>query len=1043
MKYFYQKFLLVTFIVTGLPAFIHAQISPTSIVTGFKVGESRELRNIKPEPIKAARIGGREFGENDKANKKIKHNNNNPHAVSTDGALQINYNRPVSPTSADALGITFNGNGQPDNAALGFGGYTPPDPTMAVGPNHIVQMMNVAHSIYNKAGTRLSGPLKFSSIASFAGDDGDPIALYDQVADRFIILQFNLPSGSESLVFCVSKTSDPTGAYYVYNFPTTGVFPDYPHVGIWNDSYVITTHEFNQAGTAYLGQGYYAVDRKKMIAGAATSTLIRFQVAADGGYLPVSFEGFKTPDPTSPAMFCGWDSDETGSADQLMIRSMAVNFVTPASSTLSAATILPTTSFDGSSPSSRSAIEQSGTTVKVDVIADRMMSRVIYRRFDNSESLVMNYAVNVSGVTATSAATLQAAMRWYELTRPTPASAWTIKQQSTYSPTGTGNGATGDNRWMGAIDIDQKGNIAIGYSRSSSTTFPGIYYAERKVTDALSTLGAEQTFFAGSGSQTSSGSRWGDYSSMGIDPSNEDSLWYTTEYYPATSSTSFRTRIGKFKIDNPITAPTVHFRMSGTIARQEEAVTVLGGTTCLRYKDYPIVLEVDQAPTQNVNVTLNVSGTATVGTDYDLIYTSPIILNAGNLSTTITLRVYDDAQSEPDETVLLYYSLNVNGGDAVAAAYNQKHNITIVGKPAVDLSTTATQTAVNGGVSGIFNFGPNQTIHFIDTVSKKIMATIINNSSHNFGCTKVEVDRAGTAAVNFSTSNASERVSSKTFKVTPANNNVNASYTIRLYYTEAEIAGWETATGQSRSGIKMVKVDGSNSIGAVTPANQGSFSYSINNTTAGTFGATDITYETTFPTGGFSGFAVGKPVFPPLPVTLLWFKGEHIKGRGNKLYWEVTDQVNVKEYQLQFSTDGVNFITIGTVAAKAYSSGNLSYDYLHLDYKQGNNFYRLKSVDLDGNYKLSEIVLITIRQKENSVIIYPNPVKDKIIVDYKGSSTQISYTVIDATGKLVLSNKVSVQNPITIPVANLASGNYILRITDDEGVINTKFVKEK
>ncbi len=1236
MNLFHQKVFTFFIVISALPSFLLAQISPTSIVTGVKTGESRELKNIKPESTTNVRIGSREFGENDKANKRVKFNVDNANAISTDAALQSNSSRPSSPATPSALGITFDGNGQADNAALGFGGYTPPDPTMAIGPNHIVQMMNVAHSVFSKSGTRLSGPTKFSSIASFAGDDGDPIALYDQVADRFIILQFNLPTGNESLVFCVSKTSDPTGAYYVYNFPTPGVFPDYPHVGIWNDSYVITTHEFNQAGTAYLGQGYYAVDRKKMITGAATSTLIRFQVSTDGGYLPASFEGYKTPESTAPAIFCGWDSDETGAAsDRLMIRTLNADFANPASSTLSAATIFATAAFDGRSPSSRSAIEQSGTSTGLDAIADRMMSRVIYRRFDNYESLVMNHAVNVSGVNPTSAATFQAAMRWYELTRPTPASAWTINQQSTFSPSGTGDGAAGDNRWMGSIGIDQKGNIAIGYSRSSSSTFPGIYYAERNTSDALSSLGAEQTFFAGSGSQTSSGNRWGDYSSMGIDPANEDSIWYTNEYYPATAATSFRTRIGKFKIDAAAAVPAVHFKKSGTIAVQAEAQTLVTGSACLRYKDYPVVIQVDQAPSQNINVGLITSGTATAGVDYDLIYSSPIVLNAGNLSATITLRVYDDAQNEPDESVILSYTLNVNGGNGVAALYNQKHHINIVGKSIVDLAefTTATygsavtvynenfdanvtglgnwteeivtsvgtninhfivgtnfstgfsgkalyisddgslihytattpnsspnkiilravspaidisgkgqvsvsfkykavgetatydygslyystnggtnwtnadaaqklisqaavitktfnlpvnvenianlkiafqwendysvdnqpplgvddivvtakpvinaaqiQSAVNTGLVGTFNFGPNQTVYFIDTISHKIMASLKNNSAHNFGCTKIEIDRAGTSAANFSTNNMSEMIASKTFKITPANNNVNASYTIKLYYTEVEVAGWETATGQSRTGIKMVKVDGNNAVKDVTPANQGSFVYSINNTIPGTFGNDGITYETTFATSGFSGFAIGKPIFGPLPVTFLKFSGEYLKDRGNKLNWEVTNQLNVKEYEIQFSSDGANFVKAGSVDAKIFNSGNLSYDFLHLDYKQGNNFYRIRSIDLDGSYKLSSIVLINITEKNRSVIIYPNPVKDKIIVNYKGNSTHIQYALIDATGKIVQRKDISVQNPIQIPVANLASGNYILRITDDEGAINTQFVKEK
>ncbi len=1211
------------------------QISPTSISTGKLVSISPELRNIRPESA-VRQAKNRSFAEDENVNKRVKFPVNNLNARSVDEALQSRVPFPNSPTSPSSMGITFDGNTQVDNAALGFPAYTPPDPSMSVGPNHVVQMINVAHSVYNKAGTRLSGPTKFSSIASFAGDDGDPIALYDQQADRWVLLQFNLPAGNESLVFCISKTNDPAGAYYVYNFPTPGVFPDYPHVGVWNNSYVITTHEFNLAGTSYLGQGYYAVDRKKMVTGSATSTLIRFQVATDGGYLPASFEGFKTPDPTSLPTFCGWDATELGAAsDRLLIRTMNPNFVTPASSTLSSATVIATAAFDGRSPSSRSAIEQSGTANGLDAIADRMMSRVIYRRFDNYESLVMNHAVNASLSDGTTSAKYTAGMRWYELRRATPASAWTINQQSTYAPTFVPSdtaGATGLNRWMGSIGIDQKGSIAIAYSRSSSTTFPGLYYAERKVTDPVSVLGAEQTFFAGTGSQTSSGNRWGDYTSMNIDPSNEDSIWFTDEYYSATASTNFKTRIGKFSIDLPPSSPTIHFKTSGTIVRQNEATTLVGGSTCIRYKDYPINIVIDQAPSADVTVTLTSSGTATLGTDYDLIYTSPIILNGANLSRQITLRVYDEGPGEADEFLDLAYTFS--GGNGAAGLYNQKHRITIYGTPATDINsflqtnyTSSTlfsdnfdavssglgawteqivtlvgttnlnhfivgtnfstgftgkalyisddnslihytaispnsdpnkvilraispsintvgknlvtvsfkykavgetptydfgslyysidggtnwvdadaaqklqsqatvivktitlpanaanianlkiafqwendysvdnqpplgvdsvvvnglvstvnaqiQSAVNTSTVGTFNFGPNQTIQFADTAAKKIMVTLVNNSSWNFGCTKVEIDRAGTGAVAFNASTPGEYCASKTFKITPQFNNTSASYTITVYYTEAEIAGWEAATGQSRTGIKLVKVNGNNAISDVNPVNQATFVYSVNTPVTAAFGSDGLSYQYTFASSGFSGFTVGKPQAVPVPVTLIDFRGEHLKTQGNKLYWEVTNQINVKHYELQFSTDGVNFAAVGTVDARTYTGGNLSYSYLHRDYVKGNNFYRLKTVDLNGRTQLSGIVLITVTEKGSSIIVYPNPVKDKLVIDYSGESKSIGVEIIDAAGRLVYNSKTTVTKPVYVSVAKLAAGEYILRITDAETVLTEKFIKE-
>ncbi|WP_435355836.1 3-coathanger stack domain-containing protein [Emticicia sp. SJ17W-69] len=655
----------------------------------------------------------RQFNEKDKANKRVRFPIESEKLNSFDEAIQGVTNSFITATLP--LSNSFDGCSANDNVPLYGSTFAPPDPNMCVGPNHIVQMVNSAHKVFDKSGNLLSGPIKFSSIASTSQDDGDPIVLYDQLADRWMLLQFNLPAGSESIIFCISQTPDPTGAYFVYEFPTVGVFPDYPHVGIWNNSYVITTHEFNQAGTSYLGQGFYAVDRTKMVNGEATSTLIRFQDTAEGGYLPASMEGFKTPESSSDAIFTSFNANEFGGNDELWIRTLHANFTNPASSTLSVRGTIPVAAFDGRSPSSRSAIEQPGTTDGLDAITDRMMSRVVYRRFDNSESLIMNYGVNVSGANPTTKATFQAAMRWYELSRANPASSWTINQQSTYAPSAI-SGTTGENRWMGSVGIDQKGNIALAYSKSSATTFPSINYAERKKTDPLNTLGAEQIFFDGTGSQTGSGNRWGDYTSMATDPSDEETLWYTNEYYQTTSSYNWKTRIGSFKINDPQTTPTVHFKKGGTITRQVESVTPASGPPNLPYKDYMISVVIDQAPTQPVNITFNKSGTATEGVDYDLLIPTPFVLNAGTTSKDFTLRVYDNAFGESDEFINIDYVLNVNGGSAIAGSYNQKHRITIIGKsscPTLNVSFIRPTTFCEGDSTTLSaNTDPNYSFQW-------------------------------------------------------------------------------------------------------------------------------------------------------------------------------------------------------------------------------------------------------------------------------------------------------------------------------------------
>jgi hypothetical protein len=737
--------ILSTIIICGLLNNTFGQQGPSQIITGKLVRVSPKLTDIKIVPLntKTTPLPGDEKAMEFrmKVNKKrqlIK----DPNFVGLDKSIQSSIPTQMLNREPKVLTQSFNGAGATDNAAVGFGNLVPPDPAVSVGPNHVVQMINLVHKVYNKSGTLLTGPLKFSAIASTATDDGDPITLYDHIADRWILLQFSklFTNGQESLVFCVSQTGDPTGAYNVYEFLTTGVFPDYPHVGIWNNAYVITTHNFNTAGTAYLGQGFWAFDRNKMIAGTPTTTAIGFNVSSDFGYLPASTEGAKLPESTSMPTFVTFD------VNKLQYRTLTPNFVTPASSVLSAAVDLTTTSFDPR----ESTVEQVGTTATLDGLGDRMMSRVTYRRFDNYESLVMNHIVNVntSAVGTLTAGTYQAAPRWYELTRALPTDPWTINQQSTFSPTAI-SGTTGINRWMSCPGIDQRGNIALAYSRSSSTNNADIYYAERRKTDALSTLGAEQVFHNAGGVQTDASGRWGDYSGMTTDPLDEETMWFTAEYYAATSARGFSSRIGSFKISDPITTQTVHFQKGGTITRQAESTTPSTGPPNFPFKDYPITVMIDNAPSQNANLTLIKSGTATEGTDYDILNASALVLNGTTLSQTMTLRVYDDGLiNEANEFVDLSYTLNANGGNAVAGAFNQKHRITLIGVSACPTSVNVTitrPTTFCEGDSVILNgnTNPNYTYQWFRNGTLISGATQAQYIAKASGSYNVEFNRSG------------------------------------------------------------------------------------------------------------------------------------------------------------------------------------------------------------------------------------------------------------------------------------------------------------
>ena len=423
----------------------------------------------------------------------------------------------------------------------------PPDTNGDVGPNHYVQTVNTAYQVWDKSGTSVFGPVAMNTLwTGFAGvcqirNDGDPIVKYDQLADRWVLNQFTTAPPFTQCV-AVSTTGDPTGSYHRYEFqqfePLTR-FGDYQKFGVWPDAYYMSNNEFNAAGTAYLGAGNYAFDRTAMLAGLPASYVYFGLPPEDwGGQQPSDLDGATLPPPGAPNLFVeiddsAWDPPNIPT-DQLQMWRFHADFVTPANSSFTALTpFTPPTlaAFDGLLCDFGNCVPQPGTAQKLDTLADRVMYRVAYRNFGTHESIVFNHTVD--------AGTDKSAIRWYELRgiNTTP----TIHQQGTYDP-------NTDHHWMGSIAMDNQGNMALGYSVSSSSLFPSIRYTGRLVGDTLGTLPqGEATIFDGTGSQTGTNGRWGDYSSINVDPLDDCTFWYTQEYYATTSSFNWRTRIGNFK----------------------------------------------------------------------------------------------------------------------------------------------------------------------------------------------------------------------------------------------------------------------------------------------------------------------------------------------------------------------------------------------------------------------------------------------------------------------------------------------------------------
>lgn len=581
----------------------------------------------------------------------------------------------------------------------------PPDTNGDVGPNHYVQSTNVKVAIYDKTGTRLLAP-SFQSAVFFTGlpagntcrnsDDGDPVVLYDPLADRWMISQFEVNDVPGHQCIAISTTPDPTGSYYAYDFvmPSSD-FQDYPHYGVWTDGYYLTTNQFNQAGTAFLGAGLFAFDRVKMLAGDPTASYVYkniFTVDPNaGGILPTDIDGFTPPPAGLPNRAMEFRADEFGAGESDGIRTyeLVPNYATPASSTFTVRTDIPLAPFDARAPTgtgSRNVVEQQGvaSTSYLDAISDRVMFRMGYRNLGTQaapvNSWVGNFTVNVSGVAPTNAATFQTGIRWFELRSSDASTLGTVRDQGTQN-TAPGNGATGINNWMGSIAQDNQGNIALGFSQSGTTSLANIVIAGRTGAATGGVLNeGEATFFAAGGAQSSTSGRWGDYSSMSVDPVDECTFWYSTEYYQASSSGSWSTRIGKFILPG-CTAPA-----KGLIAANVTncangqplpgATVTVGGHTRTTTATGALQSNVGLAPGDYVataskaTYTTVTSGTLTVTNGGTVTFNTCLagtpVMNAASPAT-VTAESFSPANNAPDPNEVVTVNLalkNVGGADA-------------------------------------------------------------------------------------------------------------------------------------------------------------------------------------------------------------------------------------------------------------------------------------------------------------------------------------------------------------------------------------------
>ena len=464
----------------------------------------------------------------------------------------------IAPGQADPVLQTTAGPLVSTTAGLNFDGlgvgitptYTdccaPPDTNGAVGATQYVQWVNLDFAVFDKTtGALVMGPTAGNTLwTGFGGqceanNSGDPIAQYDKAAGRWVLTQ---PVFTSPFFVClaVSTTSDATGTYNRYAFSLPN-FPDYPKLGVWPDGFYMSFNMFR--GNRFVGAKACALDRSAMLAGTA-ATMQCFQLSSSfPSLLPSDLDGTTAPPTGSPNFFLNFGSNS------LNLWKFRVDFATSANSTLTGPTNIPVAAFSEACGGG-ACIPQLGTSQLLDSLGDRLMYRLAYRNFGDHESLVVNHSVTAGS---------SVGVRWYELQSPnaTP----TVFQQGTFAP-------DANFRWMGSIAMDHVGDIAVGYSVSGSGINPAIASTGRVPTDPPGTLESENTILGGTGSQLSNLNRWGDYSSMSVDPVDDCTFWYTTEYLKTDGTFNWSTRIASFKFPLCSTTATPDFSISATPASQ-------------------------------------------------------------------------------------------------------------------------------------------------------------------------------------------------------------------------------------------------------------------------------------------------------------------------------------------------------------------------------------------------------------------------------------------------------------------------------------------
>ena len=620
-----------------------------------------------------------------------------------------NFTRSVNHTALNPI-LTF---------PAAYANASPSDPTGAAGPNHYVVAYNIAFKIFDKNGNVLVNDTNLSALFNNNYSDGDPIVLYDRFADRYLITEFDLTSSPNKFLVAISQTNDPVnGGWYKYSFDVSGGMPDYPKFSIWSDGYYITTNK--DAQTASSSEVVYVMNRDQMINGASNVQMVGFSlpgIAINGFYSPSGFNvngNTLPPAGNAPIIYMQDDSWSGVSQDHLKIWNINMDWANPSNSTISAPQQVNTAPFNAvfNNGGFQNLPQPNGTSI--DALQATIMFMTNYRRFPSYNSVVLNFVVNTDG-------NGKAGIRWFELRQNNDGDPWTVYQEGTFID------PSNHNTFAGSINMDQLGNIGLGYTIVDTNQVPELHYTGRYASDPLGQMTIAPTTVV-PGNLSDPNYRYGDYAQLTVDPADDRTFWFISEYFTPQGRTD---QVAVFKIasnlDNDLGVSEIVSPVDATLSNNEQIKVTITNYGVQAQTNFPVSYQIDGGAVVTENFTGTIAPGATA--DYTFSTTADMSVIGHTYTITAMTALPNDQDSSNDALTVNVTNLEPDdmGVTAIVAPVsdtgltaNETVEITLknfggVTQSNVPVSYTVDGNTVNEVAPGPFTPGSEQNYTFSQT----------------------------------------------------------------------------------------------------------------------------------------------------------------------------------------------------------------------------------------------------------------------------------------------------------------------------------------